>query len=247
VKKFSITIVMAGAVLVAAVAAYFLLLRPKAAEIESLDSQVSALETELDAALALAGPDEKPELPIKVADVVELAKAMPDGSAVADAILELNAAAEGAGVEFISISPQTPLPGSGYTQVPLSLSFEGNYYNLTELVYRLRSLVSIRDGVLHAKGRLFTLDSLNWHEGEDGFPAIQADLVVSTYVYGNDSVPALTPSAVSGSTPASTEQTTTGETTTTETSETTATEPPPTTTAPAAGSEGSQQAEGGTS
>jgi Tfp pilus assembly protein PilO len=247
VKKFSITIVMAGAVLVAAVAAYFLLLRPKTAEIESLDSQVSALETELDAALALAGPDEKPELPIKVADVVELAKAMPDGSAVADAILELNAAAEGAGVEFIAISPATPVPGSGYTQVPLSLSFEGNYYNLTELVYRLRSLVSIRDGVLHAKGRLFTLDSLNWHEGEDGFPAIQADLVVSTYVYGNDSVPTLTPSAASGSTPASTEQTTTGETTTTETSETTATEPPPTTTAPAAGSEGSQQAEGGTS
>ena len=221
-KKFSVTIVMVIAVVAGAAAAYMMVLRPKTAEVKRLDTEIVTLDTELDAAIALAQPGEKPELPIKVADLVELAKAMPDDTGIADAILELNSAAEGAGVEFLSISPDPPVPGSGYTQMPLKLTFEGNYYNLTELVYRLRSLVAVRDGVLHAKGRLFTLDSLNWHEGEAGFPMIQADLVVSAYVYGNNSVPTLTPGGTAATTPASTGQTTTGETTTS-TTDTTAT------------------------
>jgi len=241
VKKFSVTIVMVIAVVVGAAAAYMMVLRPKTAEVKQLDTEIATLDTELDAATALAKPGEKPELPIKVADLVELAKAMPDDTGIADAILELNSAAEGAGVEFLSISPDQPVPGSGYTQMPLKLTFEGNYYNLTELVYRLRSLVAVRDGVLHAKGRLFTLDSLNWHEGEAGFPMIQADLVVSAYVYGNNSVPALSPSGTA-TTPASTGQTTTGETTTTSTTDTTATTTTSDPSAPPA--DATQQAQG---
>jgi Tfp pilus assembly protein PilO len=244
VKKFSVTIVMVIAVVAGAAAAYLMVLRPKTAEVKQLDTEIATLDTELDAAIALAQPGEKPELPIKVADLVELAKAMPDDTGIADAILELNSAAEGAGVEFLSISPDPPVPGSGYTQMPLKLTFEGNYYNLTELVYRLRSLVAVRDGVLHAKGRLFTLDSLNWHEGEAGFPMIQADLVVSAYVYGNNSVPALTPSGTAATTSASTGQTTTGETTTstTDTTATTTTSDP--SAPPAAPADPTQQAQG---
>jgi Tfp pilus assembly protein PilO len=242
-KKFSVTIVMVIAVVAGAAAAYLMVLRPKTAEVKQLDTEIVTLDTELDAAIALAQPGEKPELPIKVADLVELAKAMPDDTGIADAILELNSAAEGAGVEFLSISPDAPVPGSGYTQMPLKLTFEGNYYNLTELVYRLRSLVAVRDGVLHAKGRLFTLDSLNWHEGEAGFPMIQADLVVSAYVYGNNSVPALTPSGTAATTPASTGQTTTGETTTS-TTDTTATTTASDPSAPTAPADATQQAQG---
>jgi len=86
--------------------------------------------------------------------------------------------------------------------------------------------------VLDAHGRLFTIDSLDWHEAEDGFPNIQADLVVSAYVYGTDAVPTLAPgtepappaNGETTTTPASTETTTTGAATT---------GPEPTTTAPA--------------
>jgi Tfp pilus assembly protein PilO len=248
-KRIPITLVVLVLVVAAAVAGYLLVLRPKTNEIEKLDAEVAALETELRAAEELAQPGEEPELPIKTADVVELAKAMPDDTAMAEAILELNAAAEGAGVEFIAITPGTPIPGAGYTQLPLQLSFEGSYYNLTELVFRVRSLVSVRDGVLHAFGRYLSLDSINWHESEAGFPTVQADITVSAYVYGNSGVPAATPGAVPP--PAATETTTTGTTDTTATTTGPAgeTQPPatgeqtsPTATEPA--SDSSQQADG---
>ena len=52
----------------------------------------------------------------------------------------------------------------------MTLTFEGNYYDLTDFLFRLRNLVSVRDGVLEANGRLYTLDALDLAEGGDGFP-----------------------------------------------------------------------------
>jgi len=228
-KHLSIPLVVSIVVVAVVIAGYFVLLRPQSTKADNLDKEIAALETELKAANELAAPDEEPKLPIEVADLVELAKAMPDNPELADAILELNAASEGAGVGFIAISPGSPFAGAGYTQLPLTLSFEGNYYSLTELIYRLRNLVTIRDGVLDAHGRLFTIDSLDWHEAEDGFPTIQADLAVSAYVYGTNSVPTVVPGTTptppaEGQTTTTTAETTTGATTT---------GPEPTTTAPA--------------
>ena len=228
-KHLSIPLVVSIVVVAVVIAGYFVLLRPQSTKADNLDKEIAALETELKAANELAAPDEEPKLPIEVADLVELAKAMPDNPELADAILELNAASEGAGVGFIAISPGSPVAGAGYTQLPLTLSFEGNYYSLTELIYQLRSLVTVRDGVLDARGRLFTIDSLDWHEAEDGFPTIQADLAVSAYVYGTNSVPTVVPGTTptppaEGQTTTTTPETTTGAATT---------GPEPTTTAPA--------------
>ena len=230
-RRIPLTLVVGIVVAAAVIGGYFFLLRPQSNKIEGLDEQVTALETQLQAATELAAPGEEPELPIKVADLVELAKAMPDDPGIADAILELNTASQAAGVEFIAITPGAPLAGTGFTQLPLTLSFEGNYYSLTELLYQLRHLVSVRDGVLDADGRLFTIDSLDWHEAEDGFPAIQADLVVSAYVYGANAVPTLTP-GVEPTPPANGQTTTTPASTTPTTTGATTTGPEPTTTAP---------------
>ena len=228
-KHLSIPLVVSIVVVAVVIAGYFVLLRPQSTKADNLDKEIAALETELKAANELAAPDEEPKLPIEVADLVELAKAMPDNPELADAILELNAASEGAGVGFSAITPGSPAAGAGYTQLPLTLSFEGNYYSLTELIYQLRNLVTVRDGVLDAHGRLFTIDSLDWHEAEDGFPTIQADLAVSAYVYGTNSVPTVVPGTTptppaEGQTTTTTAETTTGATTT---------GPEPTTTAPA--------------
>jgi Tfp pilus assembly protein PilO len=210
-KQFSIPLIVAIAVLVAAVAGYMLTIRPKGAEVQKLDDEIAATQTQITAA-SLSSGEEKPESTIKVADLVELAKAMPEESDMAGAILELSAAAKRAGVEFTAIQPSTAVPGAGYTQLPLALTFVGNYYDLTEWLYQVRQLVTVRDGVLDANGRLFTVDSLDWHEAENpGFPTIEADLVVSAYVYGADPTLVVPGAAVQ---PAAGETTTTGETTT---------------------------------
>ena len=129
---------------------------------------------------------------IKVADLFRLTKAMPDSTDMSSVILELNAVATASGVDFISIAPQAPV-GGGTLAVPIKLTFEGSYYDLTDFLFRLRNLVIVRDGELESAGRLFTLDALDLHEGSLGFPQVQASITVSAYAYAP--APAVAPPA----------------------------------------------------
>jgi len=109
---------------------------------------------------------------------------MPDTDDMPGIILDLNSVAEATGIKFVSIQPSAPTPKIGYSAIEISLTFEGNYFDLTDFLFRLRNLVTVRDGRLSSAGRLFTLDTLNMQEGKDGFPEINAGLTVSAYVYG---------------------------------------------------------------
>jgi hypothetical protein len=68
--------------------------------------------------------------------------------------------------------------------------FQGNYFELSDFLFRLRSLVGVRGGKLDATGRLFVVGSVSFTEGEKKFPQIQASLTVSAYVYGATATPA---------------------------------------------------------
>lgn len=184
---------------------YFVLVRPKQAESRELDSQLSDLQTEIvvqTAAAAAAGPA------IRAADLFRLAKAMPDRADMPGVLLELNGVAADAGIVFKSIIPGTPVPATGYQVLPVELQFEGDFYALSDFLFRLRNLVQVRRGGLDARGRLFAVESLAFAEGEERFPQILATLTVDAYVFGDaeGSDPVLPPV-----------ETTTTETTSTET------------------------------
>jgi Tfp pilus assembly protein PilO len=196
-------------VLVLAVAAggWFFLVSPQRAKAADLDAEIALAEQELQEhqlATLRAGSVEK----IEVADLFRLSKAMPDRADMSGVLLELNRIAADTGITFESISPQTAVPISGYQAVPIQLTFKGNFYNLSDFLYRLRSLVHVDDGRLAATGRLFAIDTLDFAESQEGFPRITATLVVDAFVYGTG-VPA---------TATATPTTTTGATTTTTTS-----------------------------
>ena len=172
-------VALLGILIVAAIA-YFLLIGPKRAEAGKLAEEIAQLETQVRTAKLASEPKEA-GTQLKVAGLFELTKAMPDRDDMPGIILELNAIAEAAGVTFKSISPQPIVAGAGYRSLPISLSFEGNYYDLTDFLFRLRNLVAVRDGRLSSAGRFFTLDTLDMHDA--GLPRIEAILVVSAYVY----------------------------------------------------------------
>jgi len=218
-KKIPVLYFVAVGVLVASAAAWFFLVRPLGTKVHDTDAKIAAQNTALTTAQAdLAKAQAPVETTIKVADLVELAKAMPDDPDLANAVLELNAMAKASGVDFSQVTPGAPALGAGYVQLPMTLSFVGNYYDLTDLLYRLRNLVTVRNGVLDAQGRLYTLDQLNWHEAPQGFPIVQADLTVSAYVYGSDGLPTATAGTTASGT---TDTTSTGTSSTTTTSTTT--------------------------
>jgi Tfp pilus assembly protein PilO len=189
-KQVPVALVMIPALLIVAAVGYFLLLKPKQDESARLDDEIAEFQTKIDAALAARHKPKQSGVTIRATDLFRLTKAMPDDDDMAGIILQLNAVAGSAGVEFVSISPGPAVPGSGYSSVPISLTFEGNYYDLTDFLFRLRSLVIVRDGELQAEGRLFSLDTFDLHEGPEGFPQIQAALTVSAFVYAPAPPPA---------------------------------------------------------
>lgn len=217
-KQVPLTPVLGAALVIVAAVAFFLLVKPKLDESGRLDAEIAELEGKV-AAGPRSQPNATPAVQIKVADLFLLAKAMPDDQDMAGIILEVNAIASSAGIRFVTIQPQDAVASASYQAIPISLTFEGNYYDLTDFLYRLRNLVTVRDGVLDASGRLYTLDSLDMHEAEAGFPRIEAVLTISAYSFGQPPAAAGAPAA--GATPTATTSTGTDTTQTTTTGATT--------------------------
>jgi type IV pilus assembly protein PilO len=200
--------VIVGAVLVVGFAAWFLLVHPQGGKLSDLKRQSADVEQKIQAyeqqvAAARSAPK------IEVADVYRLAKAMPDKADMPDLVLELSQLARDTGIRFDSITPQVPAVIGSYQVLPISVTFNGNFYNLADFLYRLRSLVTVHAGRLDATGRLFAVDTLTFNESPLKFPQIQASLVIDAFVYGAAAVPAAVPTTPTTTTTSSTTTTTT--------------------------------------
>jgi len=200
-----LVLIVLGVVVLGA-AGYFGLIPPQGAKLKRIQADEATAQAALDdynhkVLVARTAPK------IRVADVYRLAKAMPSSTDMPDLVLELSQLARDTGIRFDSISPQPAIPIGSFTVLPISVTFNGTFYDLADLLYRLRSLVNVHGGRLDATGRLFTVDTLSFGESPLKFPRIQATLVIDAFVYGTIGAPA-------GSTPAVTPTTTTGTSTT---------------------------------
>ena len=168
----------------AAAAAYFLLISPQNSKAADLKKQSAAVREEIVRLRALTQQVQQTE-PIRVADLFRMTKAMPSEADMPGIILQLNRIARETGIRFDSITPQAPAEANGAQAIPINLVFQGNYFELADFLFRLRSLVGVRGGTLDATGRLFVVSSVSFAEGEKKFPQIQATLTVAAYVYGS--------------------------------------------------------------
>lgn len=158
---------------------------------------------------------------IQVADLFKLSRAMPDRPDMPGIILTLSEVARESGIRFDLIEPAlasqsataAPTVPTGYQAQRMHLVFNGDFYGLSDFLYRLRSLVAVRDGKLLASGRLFNTASVSFKVSPDTFPKISAELYVDAYVYSPTPPAAATPPTADGTT--TTPTTTTDSTTTT--------------------------------
>ena len=189
------------ALLVVAAGGYFLLVAPKKSEASRLDAEIATATADLLAARAAsAAPDDAQ--PIAVADIFRLAKAMPSAPDMPGILLELARISEETGIRFTSISPQPSTTVGTYQVMPISVIFEGSFYALSDLLFRLRTLDSVRRGELHATGRLFAVQSVDFSESENGFPNLSASLTLNAYVYGTNAPASDVPSPAEAPPPA---------------------------------------------
>lgn len=142
---------------------WFLLIGPQRSTAASIKRSAAATEAQAAQASAelTAGttPVIRPKQPeIKTAYLYKLSKAMPMTTDMPNLLLELNQVVQQSGVHLASISP-TPPDLTGMSAIQLSVT--GDFYSLTDLLYRLRSLVSVHNGALDVSGRLFAVKSVD--------------------------------------------------------------------------------------
>jgi hypothetical protein len=213
-----------GVTLLIAAVGWFLLISPQRSRASEIDEEIGALEVQI-AQARLAAEQAENAQPVRTADLFRLTKAMPSDNDIAGVLLELSETAGDAGIVFEQIIPGTTVAAGTFRAQPIELVFTGNFYSLSDFLYRLRNLVSVQQGELLANGRLFSVDKLQFVEADSKFPNIRALLTVSALLYGTSGEPPPSP-------PQTTSEATTTETATTETPDETA---PPVDDATAAG------------
>ena len=219
-RPAAIALIVGGDILLL-ILGWVLLVSPQRSTAASIAKATRATEAQIVEAqvAANAKPAAAPKQPeIKTAGLYELAKAMPSTMDMPDLLLELDQVGRAAGVAVVSITPGAAVPdttGAAYSTIPIQLSFTGNFYSLTDLLYRLNNLVAVRDGALDATGRLFSVQSISLGPGGGG-SELSATVLVDAYTYGLGAAAATTPTPTPGASTTGTDTTgTTGTTTTT--------------------------------
>lgn len=211
-----------GAVLVIALAGWFLLISPQRSRAAELTAEIDKVESDIVTARVASQQAENAQ-PVRVADLFRLTKAMPSDNDIAGVLLELSKTASETGIVFEQIVPQPTVSAGSFRAQPIDLVFVGDFYSLSDFLYRLRNLVSVQGGHLRANGRLFSVEKLQFIEADTKFPNIKALLTVSALLYGAGGSPPAAPTD-----PTSTDTTSTStETTQTDTTSTTTPEPLP--------------------
>jgi Tfp pilus assembly protein PilO len=196
---------------------WFLLISPQRSTAASISQATAAAEAQLVEARRPVLPVQPAAIPqqpeIKTADLYSLAKAMPSSVDMPNLLLELDQVARSAGVELSSISPGAPAADAtgGFSTVAINLAFTGDFYSVTDMLYRLRTLVTVRNGALQTSGRLFSVNTVGLGPAGAGGGKLTATVAVNAYVYGGGAAPVapITPAATG------TDTTTTSTTTTT--------------------------------
>jgi Tfp pilus assembly protein PilO len=184
----AIAAISAGLVAVA-VLGYLVLIAPQRSRAKELNGEIAATEQQI--VTARIASRIRPVNP-RVDDLFRLAKAMPASSDMPGILLELSRVATDTGIEFDSITPGLPVAGTSFQTLPIELVFRGNYYELSDFLFRLRNLVAERDGRLDVGGRLYSVDNLDFSQSDTG-STLSAKLSAKAFIYAPAAAAATTP------------------------------------------------------
>ena len=206
-RRNSILLVAVAAV--AVIGAYWMLvLAPKREDAAGIEQQITTKQAALAEAQAQVATYEEAKGNYKAnySMVARLGKAVPADDDVRSLLVQMNSAADRAGVDFrtINVSVQgapttgpgaaksngaTPPPGAsavgtaGFSTMPFSFGFKGSFFELGKFFNRLDRFVKVRNGNLDVTGRLLLVNSISLSpDTEKGFPNLTADVSAASYL-----------------------------------------------------------------
>lgn len=148
---------VAGLVAVLLIVVFFLLLwRPQSERIAEIEAEREAAEqeqVELQARIDRL-EEVRRDAPVYAADIVAAESVVPRETAMPPAFRQLQTAADDAGVELLSISPDRPTPleegPEGLAAIRISLEVNGEYFEIVDFLRR------IEDPAVTARGLVWT-------------------------------------------------------------------------------------------
>jgi hypothetical protein len=204
------SMLIAVVAVVAAIGAYWMLiLSPKREEAVKLDGQITKQQSALATAEADVATYEAAQKHYKAnySMVARLGKAVPADDDVRSLLVQVNAAAKHAGVDFRTINigggsgaPSTgpgaaaksttaPPPGAstvgtaGFSTMPFTFNFKGSFFQLGKFFNKIDKFVAVRNGGLDVTGRLLLFNSITiTPDAENGFPNLTADVTANSYL-----------------------------------------------------------------
>lgn len=183
----------AGAMLLLVAAAWFFLVSPKREEATSLKQDVAAKQVELAQKQAeLRSP--QAAVKVRASDLYRITKALPDTNDMSAIILDVNRLAAANDLAFRSIQPQPPVLGTGSLQLPMIVTVQGRFRDVSSFLGDVRKLVRVRGGLLDARGQAYSVTQVDLGGPEDAtFPIVKATVTVNAHSYSAPAPVAATP------------------------------------------------------
>jgi type IV pilus assembly protein PilO len=147
--------------IVLAVAYYFLLFSPLRQEyLDRYDERVLKEQQLAGLEMSVAELENaRRNAPEIERQILEYSKRIPEQDEIPTLVVQIEQVAEGAGVTQLLITPEAPAPppgGGDFSVIPVTMSFEGTYENMTDFLLRVRNL-----------SRLVTINELTYDEMGD--------------------------------------------------------------------------------
>jgi len=193
-KRTAIAIAAVG-VLAVVLVGWFALVSPQRSKASELEGKIDESRSALQLADALTRGGQQRQT---AAEARILVKAMPSETQMSQVLRQLSAAAKATRVRVNSVTPQASAPLAGYEAVPMTVIVEGRYLGISNFLGRLRTQVRVGPEKIRAKGRLYSVDSIQFVGNTDRQP-LQATITLNAYRFGGS---AATP-ANAGTVPAS--------------------------------------------
>lgn len=186
-----IKLALAGAgIVIVGLLVFFLVINPIRGDIGELNTQIAAEKdtiARLTQELQMAETVRK-EGRQNQARLVELAKMIPIQPEIPSLILQLQDLANKAGIKWTQISPGDPkaVDGTSYEIIPLSLNFQGNFYDITDYMYRAEQMVA-------GPGRLLAVKDLSLTPVDSTGLKLTVRMTVYAFMMAPTAAPAATP------------------------------------------------------
>jgi hypothetical protein len=200
--RLALLLAIAG-LLILVLAGWFMLVSPQRSKAAALDTQIGDASVKLATTQAFM---RSPAAHQSVADLRRLRVALPDDVEMSEILRQLAWASRVSGVRIDSITPSAPVASTGAQAVPITLAVQGRYFRLAKFMQMLRIQAGVKDGKVHASGRLYAIDNVSFANGDKGGGLITATLALNAFVHGASATPA--PGSMPGATSTSTTATT---------------------------------------